>query len=71
MLFHPLAVLEQDSIGEHYIPYYNLYAHSSRIFFTKYISESNIELFLGLKTEIWKYLGHTTYKVIYCVFLII
>ena len=40
-------------------------------FFTKYISDSNIKLFLGLKTKIWKYLGHTTYKVVYCAFLII
>lgn len=40
-------------------------------FFTKYISDSNIKLFLGLKTKIWKYLGPTTYKVVYFVFLII
>ena len=40
-------------------------------FFTKYISDSNIKLFLGLKTVIWKYLGPTTYKVVYFVFLII
>ena len=40
-------------------------------FFTKYISDSNIKLFLGLKTKIWKYLGHTAYKVVYFVFIII
>lgn len=40
-------------------------------FFTKYLSDSNIKLFLGLKTKIWKYLGHTAYKVVYFIFIII